>query len=43
MMRTPREARENRAALDLRLTPHDLFELEEAFPAPKWPQPIVVA
>jgi hypothetical protein len=43
MMRTPAEARENRAALDLRLTPHDLFELEEAFPAPKWPQPIVVA
>ena len=42
MMRTPAEARENCAALGLRLTPHDLFELEEAFPAPKWPQPIVV-
>jgi diketogulonate reductase-like aldo/keto reductase len=43
MMRTPAEVRENRAALDLGLTPRDLFELEEAFPAPKWPQPIVVA
>jgi diketogulonate reductase-like aldo/keto reductase len=43
MMRTPAEVRENRAALDLRLAPDDLFGLEEAFPAPKWPQPIVVA
>jgi diketogulonate reductase-like aldo/keto reductase len=43
MMRTPAEVRENRAALDLRLAPDDLFALEEAFPAPKWPQPIVVA
>jgi diketogulonate reductase-like aldo/keto reductase len=43
MMRTPAEARENRAALDLHLTPDDLFALEEAFPAPKYPQPIVVA
>ncbi len=43
MMRTAAEARENHAALDLRLTPDDVFELEEAFPAPKFPQPIVVA
>jgi diketogulonate reductase-like aldo/keto reductase len=43
MMRAPAEVRENRAALDLRLTPDDEFTLEEAFPAPKFPQPIVVA
>jgi len=43
MMRTPAEVRENRAALELRLTTDDRFRLEEAFPAPLWPAPIIVA
>jgi diketogulonate reductase-like aldo/keto reductase len=30
--RTPEHVRENRAALDLRLTPDDLTDLEQAFP-----------
>jgi diketogulonate reductase-like aldo/keto reductase len=43
MMRTAAEVRENVAALELRLTPHDLEELDEAFPRPLWPQPLDVA
>lgn len=30
----PAHVRENRAALDLSLTPEDLAELDQAFPAP---------
>jgi diketogulonate reductase-like aldo/keto reductase len=43
MMRTAAEVRENHAALELRLTPDDLLELDEAFPRPLWPHPLDVA
>ncbi|HWI63624.1 MAG TPA: aldo/keto reductase [Symbiobacteriaceae bacterium] len=36
----PEHVRENRAALDLRLTEQDLAELERAFPAPTGPTPL---
>jgi diketogulonate reductase-like aldo/keto reductase len=32
--------RENRAALDLRLTEQDLADLDRAFPPPTGPQPL---
>ena len=32
--------RENRAALDLRLTEEDLADLERAFPPPRGPKPL---
>jgi diketogulonate reductase-like aldo/keto reductase len=32
--------RENRAALDIRLTNQDLAELDHAFPPPKRPRPL---
>ena len=38
--RSPSHVRENRAALDLRLTREDLAELERAFPPPAQPQPL---
>ena len=37
---TPAHVRENRAALDLRLTPEDLAGLDRAFPRPKTPGPL---
>lgn len=37
---TPAHVRENRAALDLRLTPRDLAELDRAFPPPSGPRPL---
>jgi diketogulonate reductase-like aldo/keto reductase len=37
---TPAHVRENRAALDLRLTEHDLAALDRAFPPPTGPQPL---
>jgi len=36
----PEHVRENRGALDLRLTEHDLAELDRAFPPPSRPQPL---
>jgi diketogulonate reductase-like aldo/keto reductase len=36
----PRYVRENRAALDLRLTAPDLAALDRAFPPPGGPQPL---
>jgi diketogulonate reductase-like aldo/keto reductase len=40
--RTPQHVRENRAALDLRLTKKDLAELDRAFPPPTEPRPLEV-
>lgn len=37
---TPEHAEENRAALDLQLTPEDLAELDRIFPPPTGPQPL---
>jgi diketogulonate reductase-like aldo/keto reductase len=37
---TPEHARENRAALDIRLTQDDLAALDHAFPPPTGPQPL---
>ena len=37
---TVAHARENRAAIDLRLTKDDLAELDRAFPAPKAARPL---
>ena len=37
---TVTHARENRAAVDLRLTPNDVLKLDEAFPGPTGPQPL---
>ena len=37
---TPAHVRENRAALDLTLTPEDLAELDRAFPPPRGKQPL---
>jgi diketogulonate reductase-like aldo/keto reductase len=37
---TPAHVRENRAALDLRLTPPDLAALDRAFPPPTRPRPL---
>jgi diketogulonate reductase-like aldo/keto reductase len=37
---TPEHVRENRAALDIRLSPDDLADLDHAFPPPTAPQPI---
>jgi diketogulonate reductase-like aldo/keto reductase len=37
---TPEHVRENRAAMDLRLHPEDLAELDAAFPPPSRPQPL---
>jgi diketogulonate reductase-like aldo/keto reductase len=39
---TPEHVRENRAALDLRLTRQDLAELERAFPRPEEKQPLAM-
>jgi diketogulonate reductase-like aldo/keto reductase len=39
---TPDHVRENRAALDLRLTNQDLAELDAAFPPPNEPRPLEV-
>ena len=36
----PEHVRENRGALDVRLTPRDLAELDDAFPAPAHKQPL---
>ena len=36
----PEHVRENRGALDVRLTPRDLAELDDAFPAPARKQPL---
>ena len=36
----PEHVRDNRAALDLALTPEDIADLERAFPAPTRPQPL---
>lgn len=36
----PEHVRENRAALDLELTPEELKELDRAFPPPKGPKPL---
>jgi diketogulonate reductase-like aldo/keto reductase len=36
----PDHVRENRAALDLELTPEELSELDRAFPPPKRPEPL---
>lgn len=38
----PAHVRENRAALDLQLTPEDLALIDQAFPAPRGPQPLSV-
>jgi diketogulonate reductase-like aldo/keto reductase len=38
----PDHVRENRAALDLRLTPEDLAVLDKAFPPPNGPRPLEV-
>jgi diketogulonate reductase-like aldo/keto reductase len=35
-----KHVRENRAALDIHLSETDLAELNQAFPEPKWPQPL---
>jgi diketogulonate reductase-like aldo/keto reductase len=37
---TPEHVRENRAALDIRLTDQDLAELDRAFPPPDGPRPL---
>lgn len=37
---SPGHVRENRAALDILLTPQDLSELDAAFPPPRAPQPL---
>jgi diketogulonate reductase-like aldo/keto reductase len=37
---TPAHVQEDRDALALKLTPHDLQELDEAFPPPRGPQPL---
>ncbi|SFN52667.1 aldo/keto reductase [Mycetocola miduiensis] len=37
---TPEHVRENRAAVDLRLTEQDLNMLDQAFPPPRGPQPL---
>ncbi len=37
---SPEHVRENRAALDLRLSDEDLAELDRAFPPPGQPQPL---
>jgi len=37
---TPAHVQQNRAALDLRLTPEDLAQLDQAFPPPDGPQPL---
>jgi diketogulonate reductase-like aldo/keto reductase len=39
---TPEHVRENRAALDLRLTKEDLAALDRAFPPPSGPRPLEV-
>jgi diketogulonate reductase-like aldo/keto reductase len=39
---TPRHVEDNRAALDLRLGPDDLAELDAAFPPPAGPQPLAI-
>ena len=39
---SPEHVRENRMALDLRLTGEDLAELDRAFPPPAEPQPLEV-
>jgi aryl-alcohol dehydrogenase-like predicted oxidoreductase len=39
---TPTQVREIRAALDLRLTAHDIVELDEAFPRPVAPRRLEV-
>jgi diketogulonate reductase-like aldo/keto reductase len=39
---TPQHVRENRAALDLRLTAVDIADLDEAFPPPIGPQPLEI-
>ena len=39
----PDHVRENRAALDLELTPEELGELDRAFPPPTGPQPLAMA
>jgi diketogulonate reductase-like aldo/keto reductase len=43
MMRTPAEVRENAEALGVRLAPDDLLAMDDAFPRPRAPEPIVVA
>ncbi|MET0480284.1 MAG: aldo/keto reductase, partial [Mycetocola sp.] len=37
---TPEHVRENRAAVDLRLTEQDVSMLDQAFPPPRGPQPL---
>jgi diketogulonate reductase-like aldo/keto reductase len=37
---TPEHVEQNRAAHDLRLTAHDLFRLDDAFPPPHGPRPL---
>jgi diketogulonate reductase-like aldo/keto reductase len=37
---TPKNMRENRAALDLRLDEEDLAELDRVFPPPSEPRPL---
>jgi diketogulonate reductase-like aldo/keto reductase len=37
---TPEHVRENRAALDLRLTAVDIADLDDAFPPPTGPRPL---
>jgi diketogulonate reductase-like aldo/keto reductase len=37
---TPAHVRENRAALDLRLSVEDYAELDRAFPPPQGPRPL---
>jgi diketogulonate reductase-like aldo/keto reductase len=39
---TPQHVRENRAALDLRLTAVDIADLDDAFPPPIGPQPLEI-
>ncbi|MGH2841396.1 MAG: aldo/keto reductase [Solirubrobacteraceae bacterium] len=39
---TPRHVIDNRAALDLRLSPADLAELDRAFPPPSGPEPLAL-
>jgi diketogulonate reductase-like aldo/keto reductase len=39
---TPKHVRENRAALDLRLSAQDLAELDRAFPPPANKEPLKV-
>jgi diketogulonate reductase-like aldo/keto reductase len=38
----PEHVRENRGALDVRLTPHDLADLDETFPPPDRKKPLAV-